>query len=355
MDNRPFSKLISDLASLTENKIILYVERFPNPRMNGFLSRKYEQLCETMQASGHELIYLPKLLEKPDLLRGIGYFLPEFKIESKDELIQNLYSSVLEAYRFPMEDSFFVRFSRDGEKIEYWYPVEEKMLYLDSLLELPRYKVENYQILGDTNSEVHEEGVMYSISNSKCDFSPNFDFENLPEEETLDPEVLSLSLEISKKLRRLEQINGLSFLVGYLKKHMGIQTKTSPLLVDRDYKIWLTDYNKEIKMAPLNKIIYLLYLKHPEGIAFQELIDYKSELLDMYKNISNRVDVDELTENINRLVDQTGNSINEKVSMIRNFFKKEIDESLIEPYLITGERGEKRSIPLDPSLIRLEI
>ncbi len=35
----------------------------------------------------------------------------------------------------------------------------------------------------------------------------------------------------------------------------------------------------------LVKTVYLLYLKHPEGIAFKQLPDYRQELIDIYKTL----------------------------------------------------------------------
>ena len=49
------------------------------------------------------------------------------------------------------------------------------------------------------------------------------------------------------------------------------QLKLSRLTITKDFTIILSDYNKEVKMEPLIKSVYLLYLNHPEGIAFKAL------------------------------------------------------------------------------------
>jgi hypothetical protein len=38
----------------------------------------------------------------------------------------------------------------------------------------------------------------------------------------------------------------------------------------------------EIKMEPLTKAVYLLFLNHPEGILFKHLPDYRQELANIY-------------------------------------------------------------------------
>lgn len=63
------------------------------------------------------------------------------------------------------------------------------------------------------------------------------------------------------------------------------------------------------------------------------------------------MDPDQLVMNVNRLIDPFDNSLNEKVSVIRLRFISEMDESLVKPYLITGEKGEPRYIPIDRSMV----
>ena len=58
------------------------------------------------------------------------------------------------------------------------------------------------------------------------------------------------------------------------------------LVVTEDYKIVLADgKNTEVKMEPLVRAVYLLFLRHPEGIVFKELPDYRQELKMIYAEI----------------------------------------------------------------------
>ena len=41
----------------------------------------------------------------------------------------------------------------------------------------------------------------------------------------------------------------------------------------------------EITMEPLIKAVFLLFLKHPEGIMFKELPEYRRELAEIYGRI----------------------------------------------------------------------
>ena len=112
-------------------------------------------------------------------------------------------------------------------------------------------------------------------------------------------------------------------------------------------RITLPDYNNmEIKMPTLSKAIFFLYLRHPEGIHFSYLPDYRDELLHLYSLISGRDNPEEIRKSIDDVTDPTSNSINEKCSRIKQAFLREFDDSIARNYYITGERGEAKKILL---------
>ena len=117
-------------------------------------------------------------------------------------------------------------------------------------------------------------------------------------------------------------------------------------------RIFLPDYNNvEIKMPPLSKAIYLLYLRHPEGIKFSYLPEYRKELLSVYEMISGRDSREDIRRSIDDVTDPTRNSINEKCSRIKQAFLRVFDDSIARNYYITGERGEAKKILLPQDLI----
>ena len=117
-------------------------------------------------------------------------------------------------------------------------------------------------------------------------------------------------------------------------------------------RIFLPDYNNmEIKMHPLSKAIYLLYLRHPEGIMFSYLPDYRQELLHLYELISGRDSREDIRRSIDDVTDPTRNSINEKCSRIKQAFLREFDDSIARNYYITGERGEAKNILLPREMV----
>ena len=133
------------------------------------------------------------------------------------------------------------------------------------------------------------------------------------------------------------------------------KAQLSRLIITKDYRILLPDYNNiEVKMEPLVKAVYLLFLKHPEGILFKGLTDYREEMLDIYKKLKpmglNKRTIQSIEDVTNPLL----NSINEKCARIRSAFVKEFDESLAKNYFVTGERGEAKKIALPRDLVNWE-
>lgn len=126
----------------------------------------------------------------------------------------------------------------------------------------------------------------------------------------------------------------------------------SKLLIDDNNRVFLPDFgNIEIKLRPLEKAIYILYLKHPEGIGLSFLCDHKEELYNIYANLSSIGDLQEMKARIDDIVNVTKNSAVEKISKIKTAFVKAIGEKLAKHYYIHGGNGELKKIDLDRNLV----
>ena len=121
-------------------------------------------------------------------------------------------------------------------------------------------------------------------------------------------------------------------------RNVKLNPSLSKIEITADYKIMLSDYGKEVKMTPLQKTLYIFYLRHPEGVAFKMLSAYYDELLAIYKVLSNREDLQKQQHSIRRLVDATDNAINEKCSRIKEAFLKVIDDFIAQNYYLCLKR-----------------
>ena len=138
-----------------------------------------------------------------------------------------------------------------------------------------------------------------------------------------------------------------------LEAVLSYRVKLSHLRITRHKEIILDDFDhREVKMDALTKSIFLLYLKHPEGIRYKELCDHRSELEEIYLSISGRSDMYRIRKSIDDLTDPiTSNSINEKVSRAKKAFREVVDVRIARFYYIDGRQGAAKRIALDRSLV----
>ena len=113
--------------------------------------------------------------------------------------------------------------------------------------------------------------------------------------------------------------------------------KLSRLLITKDYRFILTDYdNREIELTPVHKAVYLLFLNHPEGIEFKQLADYREELLGYYMRTARMMDKQVIEESVDKLINPLNNSINEKCSRIKNVFLSMLDRYTADFYIVSS-------------------
>lgn len=140
--------------------------------------------------------------------------------------------------------------------------------------------------------------------------------------------------------------------LGFHDDKLKHQIKFSRITITKDCTVLLTDYdNKEVKMEPMTKAVYLLYLRHPEGIAFKQLPDYRKEMAEIYTQIKPLGLNDRVLKSIDDVTNPLLNSINEKCSRIKSAFLSEVDASLVDHYYITGKGGEEKKITLPRNLV----
>ncbi len=122
----------------------------------------------------------------------------------------------------------------------------------------------------------------------------------------------------------------------------------SPIHIDASNRIFLPGFeNIEIKLTPLEKTLYFLYLRHPEGIGLSYLTDFKEEMYGIYAEISGADNINEMRARINDMANITTGSASEKISKIKSKFIKAIGEELAKHYYIQGGNGEVKKVNLD--------
>lgn len=155
--------------------------------------------------------------------------------------------------------------------------------------------------------------------------------------------------EVKERIAKLRQ-RGISQYI--LEQLIHPDDRLSRLVITKDYRIMLPDYNNmEIKMEPLVKAVYLLFLNHPEGILFKKLPDYRQELTNIYNKVKVSGLTDRSLQSIEDVTNPLLNSINEKCARIRGAFVGQFDDHMARHYYIDGLRGEAKKIALTRDLV----
>lgn len=181
---------------------------------------------------------------------------------------------------------------------------------------------------------------IHSIDDNKCRFVMYSEFNNLKAEcrendhipciLALDEDQKFVSLTLLEDMDvRVQKLRAKGLNEWTFRSLFKTKAQLSRLVITKDYRILLPDYNDiEVKMEPLVKAVFFLFLNHPEGIIFKELADFREELLNIYKKLKpmglNKRTIQSIEDVTNPLL----NSINEKCARIRSAFVKEFDESL---------------------------
>ena len=325
----------------------------------------YDRIVEAFRRGGLEFCFLPRIARDMDLKKIYHYFNPqaneneyrfaidlyedrdllEYLVEGFDE--QQLQPGLIQ-YRgeeFDKEDTYTFSYTPLPYHID-----EYSILYIQEYVELHGVRdtffenLERERCLDRLSSRHSESSAPSYASETACIQRPC----PLSEEEDVEM-VMS---EVQALVERLRQSG-----VGEIALQRLFRPTQELSRIHVHYgRIFLPDYNNlEIKMPPLSKAIYMLYLRHPEGIKFSYLPDYREELLYLYELISGRESREDIRRSIDDVTDPTRNSINEKCSRIKQAFLREFDDSIAQNYYITGERGEAKKILLPQEKIIWEM
>ena len=125
----------------------------------------------------------------------------------------------------------------------------------------------------------------------------------------------------------------------------------SRLLITEDGRLVLVDRNHtEVKIQALGRALYILFLRHDEGIALTELCDHRDELLSIYSTVSEYSDQERLRATVDNLVNFVGSTINPLLSRIKRAFTSLLGEQA-KYYLIEGDVRSRKKINLPKDLV----
>ena len=127
------------------------------------------------------------------------------------------------------------------------------------------------------------------------------------------------------------------------------------LFIGKDYSIRVNGpHGPVLPLRPLVKSLFILFLKHPEGILLKRRDSFEKELEDIYATIVPEVDEEVRHRRIQRLTNPQDNSFSEKASVLNATLDRLLPTGIVDGYKIQGANGRPRRIPLDPLLVEWE-
>ena len=152
-----------------------------------------------------------------------------------------------------------------------------------------------------------------------------------------DTEQLNAIIEQFRREERYDELlNAITIPMLQQLNVVAAKSTLSRLVITADFRFVLSDYNCEVELSPVHKALYLLFLRHEDGIEFKHLVDYRDELLGYYRLMCNRVSDDKIVTTIDRLVNPLDNAINEKCARIKAAFAQCMNSYQLKYYAISG-------------------
>ena len=341
-------------------KELVYVASEEDKTLSELIEKHPEVLEGWGQMIGFHIIYLPLLIKKLKDKRVLQYRAPHLNdVESSEITIGNDF--LLQYLENPSDkekikqgfirtedihrgddgkDKATTRFyplsSKSGE------PIADQLHRIGKQIAIEK---ERHDRLLEGSTQSYDEW-----GDAECD-SANFADDNFSPEEQ-EETINELMEEVRERIGKLRQRGIAEYL---LEQLIHPDNRLSRLFITKDWRILLPDYNNmEIKMEPLVKAVYLLFLRHPEGITFKQLPDYREELTRIYKQLKPSGLTDRAIQSIEDVTNPMLNSINEKCARIRAAFVGQFDEYMAKSYYIDGLRGEAKKIALPRNLVTWE-
>jgi hypothetical protein len=376
--NKIEKDLIAKNKAFFRNDFILFLEDEWDEILNKYIEKNLIVINHRLSKKGMHLLYYPSvqlsdyLFQKP-ILDFIRYRLPVLYSFTDSELLDAIRLIVqkispLEFYRMVLEElelPYFKRpcllrnisggSERSENRFTFQYIEYQTEKDLDNFFES---YLQDLWIPEDKFHALAERNIIYNADNS-------FGVESKRDTEELKLKIDAIKAEgkfgvlAEAIMYMLESIKDekpeiLKKVKPFIEKNQLLESKVilSPVLIDNHYNIFLPDYgNIEVKMHALPKTVYILFLRHLEGIRFKELYEHKTELLEIYNVVTNKYDNEEIEKAIDDLVDMTKPSINQKCARIREAFRNIMDEHIARYYYIDGLNGQPKKISLPKNLI----
>lgn len=355
---------------------VLYYEPSYEPIINEYIQEHYARIHDALRTRGIYFFYPPLLgsTDGADLNSLMDYYFPDLRLDHATRMAMgnSLQSISFFSNLFGIQGidrPCFIRnvYDYTERKVKY------RVFYLPTTDKLQLDEAVNFYLSVVRSSA---SGLQFSLGNRDLFVDKSAVDQNDPDY-IFECEIKELSHSLREQMMQELAANKskgamrmMLFLLRQMKEYnmpadqhiqqflTSLQRKEpsrpSTIHITLSGKIILIDYNKEIKLEPVHRAVYIFFLLKPEGVLLKDMPKYKQELLNIYSKVSNRSSMDAMRKTVDDLANPFSNSMNEKCSRIREAFMKEMDERIARHYVIDGDRNHPKRISIDRSLVVFE-
>ncbi len=361
-------------------EIVYYYEPSYDSEINRFLLNNFDRINNALIAKGMRLLYIPRFLKSPGTINGelieyASYVYPDIFNGSADNRSTLINSVIQSTDSKQLNES--IKLALEFPDLDYPCFIHS-VDYSDTTFE---YRNFNYSVcnLSDEEDTTLEAKIEYYLQ--AVNISINNAYYRLIGIDEEDPDDTFARIgnkvtdELNKAITAINSLDNEKLVVAsivYIIKNLKdtqpelcenlnkvlfdtislTDQPLSRLVIDERYRIFLSDYdNLEIELTPLPKTLFIFLLRHPEGVILKELYLHRNELMAIYGEVGNRVDMSAIQKSIYDMTSASSNSINEKCSRIKEAFISKVDDSIARNYYITGDKSEPKKIVLDRSMV----
>lgn len=350
LEERPFEEfelnkdLDSELLNLNNNKFIFYIDISSSQDFNNFINDNIDNIRTLSMKKGFTFHGFSNNINEVFNSFNYSYFLPWFTNDKIINQINTRYSD----YDFLQSLHYY-----DDIKSGFLVLLDNKFSFIGL------NENEDIQSFTDSffNSLVNKKDTI-RFSKPTFDIDDIFSNKNKIDKNliNLDEETIVAIEKIESKLIHLKS-NGdfikVLKIIEELIKNLKVDNKElSRIVIDREFGILLPDYNNlEVKLSHLTKAVYILFLKHHNGIHLNDLHKHKNELLEIYKQITYQISYEKICSSVDLVTDVESGAIYQHLSRIKSYFINSFTDNYAKEYYIKGERNKEKKINLSPELI----
>jgi hypothetical protein len=364
-------------------EIVFYHSEKTHPTLLQYLSDHYDRIDASLQEKGMRFIFFPKARPNKNKARieelsaFVSYRYPGLHGMDKGSLYENLQDLLGQVGTHPVHEGLQAALGMPvlhrPALVHRIHSMTDSALNAQNLYSFALLDTEDRRrIHAQVEQYLHrvryaQDEVYFQLAqgNDEYDADDRFDLDGGAVNDEVRRAVQSLRESDNEKML----VSSLLFIIRTLKDarpdiveklqsilghtHIPEATDLSRLVIDDQFRILLPDHGREVEISPLPKSFYLFMLRHPEGVMFRDLSKHRSELIDIYGRVGNRLDRTAIETSIDDLINPRSNSVNEKCSRIKEGFLRTLDDRIARHYYITGDRNGPKRVALDRSLLVL--